>query len=616
MIRWKGVIAFAVLAGIFILLSLIFTDRWLEHRLEDAGSQLVGAKVEIDGLDLSLTQARLRWKRLQVTDPKHTMRNLFETENCDLNFEFWPLLSRKIIVEKAAVTGLRTNTPRSTDGKLPKKPKRSSAHPDFLQKVTHKLEKNIERSTHIPLHSFNKKINTDSLIKILRLQTPQKIDSLKKAINASYENWQKRLKQLKLDDDLKNVQRQIQTIHPEKIKTLKQLQKTLKTLKAVQKEITQISDSLKHTKNALNKELSQLRQSVQQVQKWIETDYRHALAMAKIPELSKENIARMLFGPTLVNRFTQYLEYIRTARYYANKFKSTQPKKEHPPRFKGQDIYFYSPNARPDFWIKQILLSGQTANGLQLSGQIDDIVSDQRFIHRPTVIEIKGTGKDGRTFDLNGNLNYLKNIPQETFRVGYRNFPLKNVRISESPYLPQKLTRGLGSLQADLLLKGNSLRSTIKFVVTHVAFESSNQARAHHDIVQNLVANVLRKIKTLDIQAKIWGSEKQLKFSLNSNLDDLLVREFKTRLSAQVEAAKRKIRAEIEKRVASAKKELDLLVAQKENALQSELDHYQQLLKQEQDRLKKQQKEIEQRIAKEKTKKTKEVQQKLKSLFK
>ncbi len=613
MIRWKGVIALAVLAGIFILLSLIFTDRWLEHRLEDAGSQLVGAKVEIDGLDLSLTQARLHWKRLQVTDPKHTMRNLFETGNCELNFEFWPLLSRKIIVEKAAVTGLRTNTPRSTDGKLPKGTTTST---DFLQKIAHKLQKNVERSTQIPLHSFNKKINTDSLIKILRLQTPQKIDSLKKAINASYENWQKRLKQLNLDDDLKNVQRQIQTIHPDKIKTLKQLQQTLKTLDAVRKELTQISDSLKRTKNDLNRELAQLRRSVEQVKQWTEEDYRHALSLAKIPELSKENIARMLFGPTLVNRFTQYLEYIRTARYYANKFKSTQPKKEHPPRFKGQDIYFYSPNARPDFWIKQILLSGQTASGLQLSGQIDDIVSDQRFIHRPTVIEIKGTAKDGRTFDLNGNLNYLKDVPQETFRVGYRNFPLKNVRISESPYLPQKLTRGLGSLRADLLLKGNSLRSTIKFVVTHVAFESSNQARAHHDIVQNLVANVLRKIKTLDIQAKIWGSEKQLKFSLNSNLDDLLVREFKTRLSAQVEAAKRKIRAEIEKRVASAKKELDLLVAQKENALQSELDRYQQLLKQEQDRLKKQQKEIEQRIAKEKAKKTKEVQQKLKSLFK
>lgn len=68
----------AILATLILVLSLIFTDRWLENQLEEIGSQIVGARVEIDGLDLSLFGAQLKIEHLQVTDSKHTMRNLLK----------------------------------------------------------------------------------------------------------------------------------------------------------------------------------------------------------------------------------------------------------------------------------------------------------------------------------------------------------------------------------------------------------------------------------------------------------------------------------------------------------------------------------------------------------
>ena len=179
MIRWKGVIFLAVLVGIFIALSLIFTDRWLENRLEDAGSQIVGARVDIDKTDFSFTAAHLRWKRLQVTDPKHTMRNLFETGSCDLNLEFWPLLSKKIIIENFKISDIRTNTPRQTDGKLPLKLKKKSTSSHIFQKAINKITQNLEQNSSLPLGAFHKNVNTDSLLKILKLQSPQKIREYK-----------------------------------------------------------------------------------------------------------------------------------------------------------------------------------------------------------------------------------------------------------------------------------------------------------------------------------------------------------------------------------------------------------------------------------------------------
>jgi len=123
MFRWKGILFLLALFGLFIILSIIFTDIWLESELEGLGNSIVGARVEIDNLDLSFTDLSISWDRLQVTNPKSTMKNMLETGNCEFDMEFLPLLSKKVIIENFAVTEVRTNTDRETDGKLSKEEK-------------------------------------------------------------------------------------------------------------------------------------------------------------------------------------------------------------------------------------------------------------------------------------------------------------------------------------------------------------------------------------------------------------------------------------------------------------------------------------------------------------
>jgi len=77
--RWKGIIFIVVLFAIIVILSLIFTDRWLESQLEDTASGLHGAKVEIDDLHFSIFGPVLSWEKLQITDPNNTMKNMVES---------------------------------------------------------------------------------------------------------------------------------------------------------------------------------------------------------------------------------------------------------------------------------------------------------------------------------------------------------------------------------------------------------------------------------------------------------------------------------------------------------------------------------------------------------
>ena len=614
MIRWKGVTFLAVLVIVIFVLSLIFTDRWLEHQLETAGSRMIGAKVEIEGLDLSLFGAKLKIDGIQVTDPAHTMRNLFQTGRCELNFEFWPLLSKKIIVENFQISDFRTNTPRKSDGALPKNLKEKQKKAGLLQKSLNKLAQNIEQNTKLPVQNVKNQANIDSVLKFLKLKSPQKIDSLQKALNQSFEQWTQRLTRTDYDKELKAIESEIRKIDPEKIKTLKGLQKALSTLKKSKTKIKLLTDSISTTKNKLQKELARLSRSVSLIQKWIEEDYKQALSRAKLPELSKSNMARMLFGATLVNRFEQYLAYLQTARTYLNKLKSAKPKKEKPPRLKGQDIYFYSQGGRPDFWIKQILLSGTTNDGLQLSGQITDLISDQRFIHRPTIIKINGQSTTNRSFALNGSLNYLQNIPHETVNFDYKGFSLNNTKISNSPYLPSKLQKGVGNLQVKVELKGDTLLCNLYFVGYELAFSPPDRQKLND--VQKLVMETLQQVTSLNIKAGIKGWAGKWQINLNSNLDDLLLAQLKKKFSAELTRAQARLRQQVEKRTEPTRQKFLAFVEQKQQWLQNQLQKHEKELKKIESELKKRQNEINKRIEKEKKKASKQVQKKLKSLFK
>ena len=116
--RTKGIIFLLVLFGLFLLLFLLLSDRWLERRMESAGSALIGAKVEFDGVDFSFIKLHMKWDSLRVTNPENTWKNIIETQKAEFDLDLLPLFSKKYIIENLEVQGIRFNTARKTDGKL------------------------------------------------------------------------------------------------------------------------------------------------------------------------------------------------------------------------------------------------------------------------------------------------------------------------------------------------------------------------------------------------------------------------------------------------------------------------------------------------------------------
>lgn len=602
MFRWKGIIFLAVLTAIIIIISLIFSDAWLENKLEENASIINGAKVEIDNLDFSLFGPILSWDRLQVTDPNKTMKNMIESGFCEFKMEFWPLLSKKVIVENVQLSDLRTNTDRETDGKIDDKSLgKQIAESNYVKETVTRLKEKAKSTPTIQLAEQVKSGNIDSILAIMNIRSIKKIDSLQNRLSEKYDKWQKELTNLDYSKDLKEIEQRVKSFDVNKIKTVEDARSSIQKVEGIKSDINKISNDVQNKKIDLQKDLSNMNQKVNQIDDWIAADYKNALSMAKLPEINAQNIAELVFGKTVTDQVTQYLGYVGEARSYASQFKSDKPKKKDPPRLKGQDIYFYNQYARPDFWIKKIDLSGQTESNIRLSGRVENIVSDQKQIGNPTVILVSGSNETGTSLNFEGELNYLEDVPTENFNLHYAGFSLANTKISDSKFMPNSINKGTGNLESVFNLEGDKIDGHIKFTGQNLVFDFSKQAKPKNKF-DEIILSIIKSISTVDFVAKIQGHGDNLKFSINSNLDDLFVNRMNAILGNELEAAKQKIKTRIDGEVKKYREKLYSLIKEKEKLLNDEIKKYEQQVNEKKELIDKKKKEIEAKIKNEKSK--------------
>ena len=274
-------------------------------------------------------------------------------------------------------------------------------------------------------------------------------------------------------------------------------------------------------------------------------------------------------------------------------------------------IYFYNKNALPDFWIRQIDLSGETNDKILLKGNVKNFVSDQRLIGATTDIAIKGSKKDGASLAIDGVLNYLKDVPSEKITTNFSGFSLANTNLSESKFLPNKVKKGVGSVKATLNLTGEKIEGRIKFVGNRLVFGYDGQAKTKNEF-EKIVQSIVKSISAVDFAASIRGEKDDLKFMLNSNLDDIFVQKVQAIINKEVEEAKKKIKAKIDTEVNQYRVQLNKLVNGKEMMLKSEMNKYEQMLNEKDKMSDAKKKEVQKIIDKEKIK----IEDKIKDIFK
>jgi len=613
MIRWKGLVIFVVLAVAVLLIGSIFTDQWLEHRIEKTASRLNGARVEIDRLDFTLFRLDVRWDRLQVTDSDHTMQNLLETGESRFHLRFRPLLGRRVQIEELQIEGLRSGTPRDTDGKLPAR-KEVEREPGFLAQTIRGFRDNVQQKAELRLDSDKGKLNADSLLRMLEIQSVDKIDSLRQQYTRRYDDWQARLTAFNPEKDLGELKNRVESIQPREIKDLQKLQETLTTAQQIRSDVGRLQTEVTTLSEKLRKDLRDTQAGLEMVDDWIQADYRRAVAKAQIPEISAQNIGKILFGPKVMEKLNRILGTIEKVRYYSAKLQSQKPPKEKPERLRGQDIHFAGAQAQPKFWIRRLRLAGETADRLEYGGTITDLSSQPRLIGHPIAIDIAGSGPNAAALQLRGKLDYTAENPRENLELSYSGFSLEDVQLSESKLLPNRLSKGVGELQSTLALTRNTLEADIRFEGRSLAF-AMPQSESDSDEIQKIIQRMLKRTDAVDMDVNLHVTDDRSSLRFQSSLDQQLVAELKAVVGEEIQALRAQIEKKVNDEVTGKQQEFESWAKAQEQNLRNELESYEQQVNDALQEVEDKRSEIENEINERKKNIEKQARDKLKSLI-
>lgn len=603
--RKKGIIGIVIFILLCIGLTFLFTDRWLERQIEENASLVVGAKVEIDELDFSLTDLRMRWRRLQVTNPRDTWNNAFETGQVSFKMEVAPLLEKKYIIREVILHDLQLNTKRQTDGKLPEELRQEK--PGLLAATAQDLLRQVSAAPAWNLGQFRKKINVDSLIRILDIQSPQRITLLCDSLQARYVQWDRVFKQTNFKNDLDWLESEIPSLDPRNIKTIVELQDALVRANRVKKKVDSLHNHISTSKNLLVEQINDSKTKLTLVDDWIREDWDRALAKAKTP-FSGESISRFLFGPLTVGRLEQVMYWTDRAReYLAQAQEYMPPQTPKPVRFKGQDVPFPSDNQWPKWWIQLVELSGRHGETIQLQGRMQDLSADQRLTGKPSRLQLKGTTSNRTALEFNLESDHRQATALETMSLQVDNIPLPSIRLADVSYLPQQVDKSVLNLQSKLTLNGNNWQAGITAALAKVDFRFSQAA---DDEIVSRIRQLFADLPPVHFSADMSHADQHTTARFQSDIDNLFSQRMRELASKEAAEALQRLKKHVEDKAKPYREKMANLISEKQQYLEKTVAEYEAQLQTQQNKILELEKEIKEKIDKEKNKRTDQVKEK------
>ncbi|MFA5795141.1 MAG: TIGR03545 family protein [Candidatus Brocadiia bacterium] len=554
--RWKGVIAFAVILVLLCGFGLFFADNMVKGALESIGGSIAGARVEIARFQMSALKLLLNIGGLQVADPDNEWQNQIEIKDVRFDMDWSALLQKKIVINEMAIDCIQRGTKRTTSGKLPvveEKKKEKKKH-DFTGEKT-AIEDETAKLPIMEMLKGNQKFNADELVSADKLATPAEIKKSEDAVNARHQAAQASVNGLNISARVVQIRQQVNDLDFKEIKPAK-LKQEVKKLKEIKQNVDQLKTDLTSTDRTVQADFDGLAGSLKNIDQMKEQDYLNVIgSISSIQSITKEGIARLLFGPVWLDRVNSFLYWLDLAKNY---MPSGDEKPPAPPKFKGIDVEFPRINSYPGFLLKVASITTGLGNNpaeLKFHGKIEGISSNPRLYGKPAFLIIKGSEPN---FELQAVLDHTQSVSRDTGRVNINGMDIKGFSLAKSSaLLPKQVSQGLADITVDITSQGSRVELLMNILPRNLVFAPEDVPA--NDLARE-IANALATAPNLKIEGKITIEKGKPDFKITSTVDQIITDSFKRIIDARVEAAKQE-----------ARKKLDQIIDGPKNALMSNL---------------------------------------------
>ena len=517
LIRWKALLPTLIVLAVFGIFFRFFLDGFVRRGIEKAGTATNGAKVEVDGVSISFLHASVALRGLHVADPAEPMINRVEVGSMRFHLAAKPLFWRKFIVEDASIDGIRTGTPRTRSGALPK----SAA---VAAKADGGKGKPKEPSAGAALGKLafgNLKDQYDPK-KMLR---PENLASLKKVkeeqvhYQAIADMWGPRVDALKttdLDGRIKAFADRMKNERYSGTDGLKKAKRDLDEAKKLKADAEAQTKGYGSLKADVTGEINRAKDTLKGIDDLKKQDLDGALGDLKAG-FSTEGITRGLIGEKWFAKIHSTLDMAQKARARLPKKKAGE-KPEPPPARQGRDIPFPFRYNWPTFLLVKAGLSGATQDGLAYRGTLKDVTSDPGKLGRPAVLNVAGK-KDASALDLSAVLDFTHDVSREQVKFSYTGFPLSGVKLGDMGG-PVTIKDGRGTTTGDVAVKASALGGTIRFGAAPVSMDLALPADKAKDRLLSILRDTVSRLDALEVEIRLSGTLTAPGFALRTNLDD------------------------------------------------------------------------------------------------
>lgn len=548
--RWPGLIAFIVITCAGAAFWWLLADTLLKMGVESAGSELVGAEVNLGSADLSLDPLAIRLNHLQVTDPDAPARNALELGEAIASIEPWSLLMGQLIINDLSITGLQLNTPRSRPGALKTRQEASptsAAEPSVLQKAQASLP------------PVSEVLGREELL----------VSSRAAALQSGYAE-----EQAKVDAAIaalpdaaqrQQFQERYNRATAAKPKTLEEFNRQKQELEQLQKELKGVKDNLEQGRKQVALSKQRLQEQWAALKAAPGEDLRRLSAKYSLSAEGGLNISRLLFGEKVGGWATTALQWYRRIEPFIASGDEVEEQKVQ--RAEGRYIRFPSKDPLPDFLLRKAQLQATLPFG-EVEGVLRDVTHQPAIIGRPATLHAAASQLSGaKAFKLDASFNHVNTASaKDEVTFSLQGLKLEPIALSSRPEFPLTLAQAASDISGKVTLQQGQLDARFDGAFSNARFEGKGGEGLAGEI-----ATALATIDRFNIQGSASGELGAPQVSLSSDLDKRLSEQLNQRLKAKQAEFEQELRAQLQQRIAGPQGEYQEKLAALQN-LEAELD--------------------------------------------
>ncbi len=547
MIRWGYLIPrLAAVATVvaFLAYGLAPLVRWA---VVTYGSRALGARIEIQSLQLSLARAQAELTGLQVANPAAPARNLFRASRVVLELDRDALLERRLVVREGRISGLRIGDVRERSGALDL-PKAEAPEPAFdkaafcrqqLLPIAGRLQEDLERQ-----------LVTPSLCRQLNACWTGEYHRIEAEVTAIRE----RLARLKAAVGELREARSIPD--PRRIEQLAA-------------EVEQLRGQLERLPGDVRRLQDQVKQDAESVRQGRDHDLAVLRSKLKIESLDGESLSQYLLNDEQAARVQELLAWIEWTRNCI-----PRPREfARPQRLRGHIVRFGDCRLKPELLFERLAVDGefrQHGQFVPFSGTVSGVTNRPDRSGQPIVVDIR-TGLETPLL-VRAVLDRSGPTPRDQLALELPDFDVPGRQLGKPELLVLVLAPSRAAVSLELELHGDALAGHLTFVQPCVHLEPKLAEDFGGQSLQERLALALAEVKQLSVTVELSGSLRRPSTRLRSDLGPQLAASLATAAHLELQARVGQLTDRIEAEVRRQLSEVEQLVRSKSDELLVRLD--------------------------------------------